>query len=63
LTALFDSTQALYFDESKVIDLTPEARKALGIAEGRTLEALQAELQAQAQAAAGQAPAAAPAAK
>lgn len=61
LIALFDSTQALYFDESKVIDLTPEARKALGIAEGRTLEALQAELQAQAQATAGQAPAAAPA--
>ena len=52
LTALFDSTQALYFDESAVIDLTPEARKALGIAPERTLEALQAELQAQAQAAA-----------
>lgn len=51
LTALFDSTQALYFDESKVIDLTPEARKALGIAEGRTLESLQAELQEKAQAA------------
>lgn len=62
LIALFDSTQALYFDESKVIDLTPEARKALGIAPERTLEALQAELQAQAQAAAGQAPATAPAA-
>lgn len=51
LTALFDSTQALYFDESKVIDLTPEARKALSIAEGRTLESLQAELQEKAQAA------------
>ena len=61
LTALFDSTQALYFDETKVVDLTPEARKALGIAPERTLEALQAELQAQAQAA--QQPAAAPAAK
>lgn len=55
LTALFDSTQALYFDESKVIDLTPEARKALGIAEGRTLESLQAELQEKAQAAQQQA--------
>ena len=51
LTALFDASQALYFDDTKVIDLTPEARKALGIAEGRTLESLQAELQAQAQAA------------
>jgi len=61
LTALFDSTQALYFDETKVVDLTPEARKALGIAPERTLESLQAELQAQAQAA--QQPAAAPAAK
>ena len=48
LTALFDSSQALYFDEKAVIDLTPEARKVLGIAEGRTLESLQAELQAQA---------------
>lgn len=55
LTALFDSTQALYFDESKVIDLTPEARTALGIAEGRTLESLQAELQEKAQAAQQQA--------
>ena len=61
LTALFDSTQALYFDETKVVDLTPEARKALGIAPERPLESLQAELQAQAQAA--QQPAAAPAAK
>jgi len=55
LTALFDATQALYFDESKVIDLTPEARKVLGIAEGRTLETLQAELQEKAQAAQQQA--------
>ena len=50
ITVLFDFSQALYFDESRVIDITPEARKAMGIAEGRTLEALQAELQAQAQA-------------
>ena len=51
LTALFDATQALYFDENAVVDLTAEARKALGIAEDRTLESLQAELQAQAAAA------------
>ena len=49
ILVLFDASQALYFDEEKVIDLTAEARKVLGIAEGRTLEALQAELQAQAQ--------------
>ena len=54
ITVLFDVSQALYFDESKVIDITPDARKAMGIAEGRTLEALQAELQAQAQAAQAQ---------
>ncbi len=51
ITILFDATQALYFDESKVVDITTDARKALGIADGRTLEALQAELQAQAAAA------------
>ena len=48
LTALFDTTQALYFDEALVVDITAEARKALGIAADRTLESLQAELQAQA---------------
>ena len=51
LTALFDVTQAIYFDETKVIDITADARKALNIPEGRTLESLQAELQAQAEAA------------
>ena len=50
VTVLFDISQAIYFDESKVLDLTAEARKALNIPEGRTLETLQAELQAQAQA-------------
>ncbi|MBP5483788.1 MAG: OmpH family outer membrane protein [Bacteroidales bacterium] len=54
LTVLFDASQALYFDESKVVDITADARKALNIPEGRTLETLQAELQAQAQAAAAQ---------
>ncbi len=50
ITVLLDSNQALYFDDS-VIDLTADARKALGIPEDRTLESLQAELQAQAAAA------------
>ena len=50
LTALFDFSQAIYFDETKVIDITPEARKAMNIPDSRTLESLQAELQAQAQA-------------
>ena len=51
IVVLFDSSQAIYFDESKVLDITADARKALNIPEGRTLETLQAELQAQAQAA------------
>jgi outer membrane protein len=58
LVAVFDSSSALYFDEAAVVDLTPAARKALGIKEGRTLEQLQQELQAAAQAAAPTAPAA-----
>ena len=49
ITVLFDSSQAIYFADT-VLDLTAEARKALGIPEDRTLESLQAELQAQAQA-------------
>ena len=57
LAAVFDSSSALYFDETAVVDLTPAARKALGIQEGRTLEQLQQELQAAAQAAAPAAPA------
>lgn len=52
--AVFDSSSALYFDENAVVDLTPAARKALNIKEGRTLEQLQQELAAQAQAQAGQ---------
>ena len=52
ITVLFDVSQAIYFDESKVIDITADARKALNIPAGRTLETLQAELQAQAEAAA-----------
>ena len=48
---VFDKGSLLYFDEAQAFDLTQEARKALNIAEGRTLEMLQQELQAQAQAA------------
>ena len=47
---VFDSSQLLYFDAAQSTDLTPAARTALGIPEGRTLESLQAELQAQYQA-------------
>ena len=54
ITVLFDASQALYFDESVVVDLTADARKALSIPDDRTLESLQAELQAQAQAAQAQ---------
>ena len=39
----------LYVDETQSVDLTPAARKALNIPDGRTLETLQQELQAQAQ--------------
>ena len=49
IIAVFDAGSALYFDESAVVDLTPEARKSLGIKEGRTLEQLQQELAAQQQ--------------
>ena len=54
LAVLFDSTSALYFDDSKVMDITKDARKALNIPDSRTLESLQAELQAQAEAQAAQ---------
>lgn len=47
---VFDASSVLYFDATQSVDLTPAARKALGIAEDRTMESLQAELQAQAQA-------------
>lgn len=46
---VFEASQYLYVDKAQVKDLTPEARKALNIPEGRTLEDLQKELQAQAQ--------------
>ena len=47
---VFDTAQMLYIDPAQSTDLTPAARKALNIPEGRTLETLQAELQAAAQA-------------
>ena len=47
---VFDINSLLYYDESQSTDITPAARKALNIPEGRTLETLQAELQAQANA-------------
>lgn len=46
---VFDASQYIYVDSSQVTDLTPAARRALGIKDGRTLETLQAELQAQAE--------------
>ena len=49
--AVFDVSQFLYYNETAIVDLTAEARKALNIPADRTLESLQAELQAQASAA------------
>lgn len=43
---VFEVSSVLYIDETQSTDLTPAARKALNIAEGRTLEALQQELMA-----------------
>ena len=48
---VFEKNSLLYVDPAQGIDLTAEARTALNIPEGRTLETLQAELQAKAQAA------------
>ncbi len=53
LAFVFEQSQMIYIDEAQGMNLTPEARKALNIPEGRTLETLQAELQAQAAAAQG----------
>ncbi|MBO4264005.1 MAG: OmpH family outer membrane protein [Bacteroidales bacterium] len=46
---VFDATSILYIDAAQSTDLTPEARKAMGVPEGRTFETLQAELQAKQQ--------------
>ena len=50
IAVVFEKASLLYLDPAQGVDLTPEARKALNIPEGRTLETLQAELQAKAQA-------------
>ena len=47
---VMDQSSFLYFDPAQSVDITPEARKALGIPADRTLESLQAELQAAAEA-------------
>ena len=54
LAFVFEETQMLYIDPEQGLNLTPEARVALNIPEGRTIETLQAELQARAQAAQSQ---------
>ena len=51
IAAVFEKGSLLYVDPAQLVDLTPEARTALGIPADRTLESLQAELQAKAQAA------------
>ena len=47
---VMDQSTFLYLDPAQSVDITPEARKALNIPVGRTLETLQAELQAAAEA-------------
>lgn len=54
IAVVFEKNSLLYVDPAQGIDLTPEARKVLGVPEGRTLETLQQELQAKAQAAQAQ---------
>ena len=49
--AVFEVSSLLYVDPAQMVNLTPEARVALNIPEGRTLETLQAEMMAKAQAA------------
>lgn len=44
LTVLFDDSSVVYFDDATVINITPDARKALNIPADRTLETLQQEL-------------------
>ena len=48
---VFEKSSLLFVDPAQGIDLTPEARKVLGIPEGRTLEDLQKEQMAKAYAA------------
>ena len=53
LALVFNKESLLYVDPAQGVDLMPEARVALGIPEGRTIEALQAEYQAKMMAAQG----------
>ncbi|MBR5104081.1 MAG: OmpH family outer membrane protein [Bacteroidales bacterium] len=53
VVAVFEKSSFLYVDETQMLNLTPEARTALNIPEGRTLETLQAEMMAKAQTAQG----------
>ena len=46
---VFEESSLLYIDKAQSTDLTPAARKALNISDGRTLETLSQELQAKAQ--------------
>ena len=50
IAAVFEVSSMLYLDPEQLVDLTPDARVALGIPDDRTIESLQAELQAKAQA-------------
>lgn len=50
VVAVMESGAFLYVDPEQMVDLTEEARKALNIPEGRTMETLQAEMMAKAQA-------------
>ena len=54
LAFVFEESSLLYIDPAQGVNLTPEARVALNIPEGRTLETLQQELQAKAAAAQAQ---------
>ena len=53
VAVVLEKGSVIYIDPAQCVDLTPEARKALNIPEGRTLETLQAEMMAKAQAAQG----------
>ena len=54
IAAVFEKSSLLYVDPAQLVDLTPEARTALNIPEGRTLDTLRAELMAKQQAAQAQ---------
>ena len=51
VAVVLEKGSVIFIDPAQCVDLTPEARKALNIPEGRTLETLQAEMMAKQQAA------------